>query len=68
MVDNNKNNCDTTDYMYDDNGNAISSTSVKISTFQGGEVSSSVEGYGYRIRTIGIGGAIYEAGWDVASM
>lgn len=61
----NNNGGDTTDYRYDDNGNVISSTNVKISTFEGGEVSSNMEGYGYRMRTIGSGGALYDPSMDM---
>ncbi|AZB18817.1 type IV secretion protein Rhs [Chryseobacterium indologenes] len=64
----NNNGGDTTDYMYDDNGNVISSTSVKITRTQGGELSSSFEGYGFRHYNQGTGGALYDASWDVASM
>ncbi|KFF27909.1 RHS repeat protein [Chryseobacterium vrystaatense] len=61
----NNNGGDTTDYRYDDNGNVISSTNVKISTFEAGEVSSNMEGYGYRMRTIGSGGALYDPSMDM---
>lgn len=61
----NNNGGDTTDYRYEDNGNVISSTNVKISTFEGGEVSSNMEGYGYRMRTIGSGGALYDPSMDM---
>ena len=55
-----------TDYLYDANGNEIASTSVKISFTQGGELSSSFEGYGFRNNTIGTGGAMYDPSWDIA--
>lgn len=64
----NNNGGDKTDYKYDDNGNVISSTSVKITRSQGGELSSSFEGYGFRHYNQGTGGAMYDASWDVASM
>ncbi|MDR6548698.1 hypothetical protein J2810_004788 [Chryseobacterium rhizosphaerae] len=64
----NNNGGDKTDYRYDDNGNVISSTSVKITRSQGGELSSSFEGYGFRHYNQGTGGAMYDASWDVASM
>ena len=59
---------DKTDYLYDANGNEIASTSVKISFTQGGELSTSYDGYGFRNNTIGTGGALYDAGWDATSM
>ncbi len=62
----NSNGGDRTDYKYDDNGKVISSTNVSISTYQGGEVNSNIEGYGYRIRTIGTGGALYDPSFDIA--
>ncbi|ASW74898.1 RHS repeat-associated core domain-containing protein [Chryseobacterium piperi] len=61
----NDNGGDTTDYLYDDQGKVIGSTSVKISNFQGGEVSSNMEGYGYRMRTSGTGGALYDPSFDM---
>jgi hypothetical protein len=61
----NNNGGDTTDYLYDEKGKIIGSTSVKISTFQGGEVSSNMEGYGYRMRTIGSGGTLYDPSFDI---
>ncbi|MBS1571361.1 MAG: hypothetical protein JST62_03050 [Bacteroidetes bacterium] len=60
----NDNGGNTTDYMYGDNGKQISSTSVKVTFSQGGEVSSSFEGYGFRNYNQGTGGALYNAEWD----
>jgi|GEM_PF-6268054 len=60
---------DKTDYIYDDNGKVTSSTNVKISTFEGGEVSSNIEGYGYRIRGIAKGGGtLYDPSMDMFEM
>ncbi|WP_410493579.1 RHS repeat-associated core domain-containing protein [Chryseobacterium sp. JV274] len=61
----NNNGGDTTDYRYDDNGNVISSTSVKITHSQGGELSSSFEGYGFRHYNQGTGGALYDPSMDM---
>jgi hypothetical protein len=58
---------DKTDYLYDANGNEIASTSVKISFTQGGELSSSFEGYGFRNNKIGTGGALMDSSWDIVS-
>ena len=58
---------DKTDYLYDANGNEIASTSVKISFTQGGELSTSYDGYGFRNNTIGTGGALYDPSFDVMS-
>ena len=53
---------DKTDFFYDKNGNEIASTSVNVTFSQGGEVSSSFEGYGFRHYTQGTGGAIQMMG------
>ncbi|QOR73761.1 hypothetical protein IMZ16_09660 [Cruoricaptor ignavus] len=58
---------DRTDYLYDKNGNEIASTSVKVTFSQGGEVSSSFEGYGFRYYTQGTGGALYDPSFDIMS-
>ncbi|KAF5295383.1 hypothetical protein FQR65_LT19906 [Abscondita terminalis] len=63
----NDNGGNTTDYMYDDNGNVISSTSVKVTYSQGGEVNSSFEGYGFRHYTQGTGGAVMDPSFDIVS-
>ncbi|AZI21442.1 RHS repeat-associated core domain-containing protein [Chryseobacterium taklimakanense] len=53
----NDNGGDTTDYVYE-NGKIVSSTSVKTSYSQGGELSYSLEGYGFRHYNQGTGGAL----------
>ena len=63
----NDNGGNTTDYRYDDNGNIVSSTSVKITFSQGGEVSSSFEGYGFRHYSQGTGGAMMDPSLDIVS-
>ncbi|KAF5274468.1 hypothetical protein FQR65_LT17005 [Abscondita terminalis] len=63
----NDNGGNTTDYMYDDNGNVMSSTSVKVTYSQGGEVNSSFEGYGFRHYTQGTGGSLYDPSFDIAA-
>lgn len=61
----NNNGGDTTDYMYDDNGNVISSTSVSVKHTKGGEVNFSFEGYGFRFYNQGTGGALYDPSFDI---
>lgn len=61
----NDNGGNTTDYMYGDNGKQISSTSVKVTFSQGGEVSSSFEGYGFRNYNQGTGGALMDPSFAI---
>ncbi|CAA7386973.1 RHS repeat-associated core domain-containing protein [Chryseobacterium fistulae] len=64
----NNNGGNTTDYMYDEQGKVIGSTSVKITRSQGGELNSTFEGYGFRHYNFGTGGALYDPSWDVVSL
>ncbi|MCT3833551.1 hypothetical protein HZP56_08365 [Elizabethkingia anophelis] len=61
----NNNGGDDVDYLYDQNGNIISSTKVKIMTMQG-EVTSKFEGYGFRFSTEGTGGVLYDPSFHIA--
>ncbi|WP_390455546.1 hypothetical protein [Chryseobacterium sp. Alg-005] len=61
----NNNGGDTTDYIYDSNGKVISSTSVKFTFSQGGELNYTFEGYGFRHLTIGTGGTLYDPSMDM---
>ncbi|OPC02111.1 hypothetical protein BAS10_18160 [Elizabethkingia meningoseptica] len=46
-------------------GNIISSTKVQVATMKG-EVTSRLEGYGFRFRTEGTGGALYDPSFHIA--